>query len=155
MAPIIADYWERAAFPQQLVPKLAKLGVAGATLEGWVLFALWALQCICTSSKWDALCVQAHQHIFKAASTVTCSCCHLRLGQSALLATRAAALLWAPSLPRCARHNPCIPCSRPALHSCTPLQAPVTPALTATAGPSGVQVWVPWPLRGRGWHGLH
>ena len=42
MAPIIADYWERAAFPDQLVPKLAKLGVAGATLEGWVLFAEWA-----------------------------------------------------------------------------------------------------------------
>ncbi len=48
VAPVIADYWERAAFPHQLVPKLAKLGVAGATLEGWVLFALCTLQCICT-----------------------------------------------------------------------------------------------------------
>eukprot|EP00891_Asterochloris_glomerata_P004595 jgi/Astpho2/4595/Aster-00172 len=35
VAPVIADYWERAAFPHQLVPKLAKLGVAGATLEGY------------------------------------------------------------------------------------------------------------------------
>ena len=53
VAPVIADYWERAAFPHQLVPRLAKLGVAGATLEGWVLLSQWALQCICTSSKWD------------------------------------------------------------------------------------------------------
>ena len=34
MAPIIADYWERAEFPHELVPKLAKLGLSGATLKG-------------------------------------------------------------------------------------------------------------------------
>lgn len=34
MAPIIAAYWERAEFPFELVPKLAKLGLSGATLKG-------------------------------------------------------------------------------------------------------------------------
>ncbi|KAK9835509.1 hypothetical protein WJX74_002019 [Apatococcus lobatus] len=34
VAPIIADYWERAEFPHELVPKLAKLRLGGATLKG-------------------------------------------------------------------------------------------------------------------------
>ena len=34
VAPIIADYWERAEFPHELVPKLAKLNLGGATLKG-------------------------------------------------------------------------------------------------------------------------
>jgi glutaryl-CoA dehydrogenase len=33
--PIINDYWERAQFPSELVPKLAALGVAGTTIEGY------------------------------------------------------------------------------------------------------------------------
>ena len=33
--PVINDYWERAAFPFELVPKLAELGVAGTTIEGY------------------------------------------------------------------------------------------------------------------------
>src|ERR1700761_9201824 len=33
--PIINDYWERAEFPFELVPKLAELGVAGTTIEGY------------------------------------------------------------------------------------------------------------------------
>ena len=57
VAPVIAEYWERAAFPHQLVPKLAKLGVAGATLEGWVLSALCALQCSAPEAS-GAPCVQ-------------------------------------------------------------------------------------------------
>jgi glutaryl-CoA dehydrogenase len=32
--PIINDYWERAEFPFELVPKLAELGIAGTTIEG-------------------------------------------------------------------------------------------------------------------------
>jgi glutaryl-CoA dehydrogenase len=32
--PIINDYWEKAEFPFELVPKLAELGVAGTTIEG-------------------------------------------------------------------------------------------------------------------------
>lgn len=35
MAPIIAGYWERAAFPFELVPKLAKLNLGGANLKGY------------------------------------------------------------------------------------------------------------------------
>ena len=34
MSPLIAGYWEKAAFPFELVPKLAQLGLAGATLKG-------------------------------------------------------------------------------------------------------------------------
>lgn len=33
--PTINDYWERAAFPFELVPKLAALNVAGTTIEGY------------------------------------------------------------------------------------------------------------------------
>ncbi len=33
--PVINDYWERAEFPFELVPKLAKLGVAGTTIDGY------------------------------------------------------------------------------------------------------------------------
>jgi glutaryl-CoA dehydrogenase len=32
--PIINDYWERADFPFELVPKLAELNVAGTTIQG-------------------------------------------------------------------------------------------------------------------------
>jgi glutaryl-CoA dehydrogenase len=33
--PIINDYWERAEFPFELVPKLAALGIAGGTARGY------------------------------------------------------------------------------------------------------------------------
>ena len=33
--PIINEYWEKARFPFELVPKLAELGVAGTTIEGY------------------------------------------------------------------------------------------------------------------------
>jgi glutaryl-CoA dehydrogenase len=33
--PIINDYWDRADFPFEIVPKLAELGVAGTTIEGY------------------------------------------------------------------------------------------------------------------------
>ncbi len=33
--PIINDYWERAEFPFELVPKLAELGIAGTSIEGY------------------------------------------------------------------------------------------------------------------------
>jgi glutaryl-CoA dehydrogenase len=33
--PIINPYWERGEFPEQLIPKLAKLNIAGGTIEGY------------------------------------------------------------------------------------------------------------------------
>jgi glutaryl-CoA dehydrogenase len=33
--PVINDYWERAEFPFELVPKLAALGLAGGTIRGY------------------------------------------------------------------------------------------------------------------------
>jgi acyl-CoA oxidase len=35
VAPVIADYWERAAFPFELVPRLAKLNLGGANINGY------------------------------------------------------------------------------------------------------------------------
>jgi glutaryl-CoA dehydrogenase len=32
--PIINDYWEKAEFPFEIIPKLAELNVAGFTIEG-------------------------------------------------------------------------------------------------------------------------
>ena len=33
--PVINDYWERAEFPFELVPKLAALNLAGGTIKGY------------------------------------------------------------------------------------------------------------------------
>lgn len=33
--PIINDYWDRADFPFELVPKIARLGIIGTTIEGY------------------------------------------------------------------------------------------------------------------------
>ncbi|HLI05967.1 MAG TPA: acyl-CoA dehydrogenase family protein [Ktedonobacteraceae bacterium] len=33
--PIINDYWERAEFPFELIPKLARLGIAGGSIKGY------------------------------------------------------------------------------------------------------------------------
>src|SRR3954465_3276151 len=35
VTPIINDYWERAEFPFELVPKIAELGLAGGPIEGY------------------------------------------------------------------------------------------------------------------------
>ena len=35
VTPRINDYWERAEFPFELVPKLAEVGIAGGTIEGY------------------------------------------------------------------------------------------------------------------------
>ena len=35
VVPIINDYWERAAFPFELIPKIAALNVAGGTIQGY------------------------------------------------------------------------------------------------------------------------
>ncbi len=35
MAPIIAGYWERAAFPHDLIPRIAQLNLGGATIQGY------------------------------------------------------------------------------------------------------------------------
>ncbi|XP_042394441.1 acyl-coenzyme A oxidase 4, peroxisomal-like [Zingiber officinale] len=35
VAPIMAEYWEKAAFPFHIIPKLAELSVAGGTIKGY------------------------------------------------------------------------------------------------------------------------
>jgi glutaryl-CoA dehydrogenase len=35
VTPVINDYWERAQFPFELVPRFAELGIAGGTIEGY------------------------------------------------------------------------------------------------------------------------
>ncbi|PAN32374.1 hypothetical protein PAHAL_5G482700 [Panicum hallii] len=35
IAPIMAEYWEKAEFPFNAIPKLASLGVAGGTIKGY------------------------------------------------------------------------------------------------------------------------
>ncbi|WP_369133485.1 acyl-CoA dehydrogenase family protein [Modestobacter sp. I12A-02662] len=35
VTPVINDFWERAEFPHELVPKIAKLGIAGGTVQGY------------------------------------------------------------------------------------------------------------------------
>ena len=33
--PVINDYWERAEFPFELIPKIAELNIAGGTIQGY------------------------------------------------------------------------------------------------------------------------
>lgn len=33
VAPIITPYWERAQFPHMLIPKIARLGIAGLSAK--------------------------------------------------------------------------------------------------------------------------
>jgi glutaryl-CoA dehydrogenase len=33
--PVINDYWDKAQFPFKLIPKMAELGIAGGTIEGY------------------------------------------------------------------------------------------------------------------------
>jgi glutaryl-CoA dehydrogenase len=35
VTPVINDFWERAEFPHELVPKIAELGIAGGTVQGY------------------------------------------------------------------------------------------------------------------------
>jgi glutaryl-CoA dehydrogenase len=35
VTPIVNDYWERAEFPFELIPKIAELGISGGTVEGY------------------------------------------------------------------------------------------------------------------------
>src|SRR6476661_10819203 len=35
VTPIVNDFWERAEFPFELVPKIAELGISGGTVEGY------------------------------------------------------------------------------------------------------------------------
>ena len=35
VAPVIADYWEKAEFPHPLVPSFAALGLAGGPIKGY------------------------------------------------------------------------------------------------------------------------
>ena len=35
VAPVIAEYWEKAEFPHSLVPSFAKLGLAGGSIKGY------------------------------------------------------------------------------------------------------------------------
>lgn len=35
LLPVINDYWDRAEFPFELVPKIARLGLVGSTISGY------------------------------------------------------------------------------------------------------------------------
>jgi glutaryl-CoA dehydrogenase len=35
VTPVINDYWDRAEFPFELIPEIAKLGIIGTTIEGY------------------------------------------------------------------------------------------------------------------------
>lgn len=52
VAPIIADYWEHAAFPYELVPRIAKLNLGGATIKGhgWAPPLSWSY-IVCSTSR--------------------------------------------------------------------------------------------------------
>jgi len=52
VTPIAGDYWERAEFPFELVPKIARLGLAGGTIEGYGCPGLSATAAGLVSMEW-------------------------------------------------------------------------------------------------------
>jgi glutaryl-CoA dehydrogenase len=52
VCPVINDYWERAEFPFELVPKIAELGMAGGTIEGYGCPGMSAVAAGLVSMEW-------------------------------------------------------------------------------------------------------
>ncbi|MEA2270303.1 MAG: glutaryl-CoA dehydrogenase [Solirubrobacteraceae bacterium] len=52
VVPIINDYWERAEFPFELVPKIAELRLAGGTIEGYDCPGMSAVAAGLVSMEW-------------------------------------------------------------------------------------------------------
>ncbi|MEY2533187.1 MAG: glutaryl-CoA dehydrogenase, partial [bacterium] len=52
VVPIINDYWERAEFPFELVPKIAELRLAGGTIEGYDCPGMSAVAAGIVSMEW-------------------------------------------------------------------------------------------------------
>src|SRR5207237_2891903 len=52
VTPIINDFWERAEFPHQLIPKIAELGIAGGTVEGYGSAGMSAVAAGLVAAEW-------------------------------------------------------------------------------------------------------
>ncbi len=52
VTPIINDYWERAEFPFELVPRIATLGLAGGTIRGYGCPGMSATAAGLVSAEW-------------------------------------------------------------------------------------------------------
>jgi glutaryl-CoA dehydrogenase len=52
VTPIINDYWERAEFPAQLIPKIAELGIAGGTIQGYGSAGMSAVAAGLVAAEW-------------------------------------------------------------------------------------------------------
>lgn len=52
VVPIINDYWQREEFPFELVPKIAELGIAGGTIQGYGCAELSVLATALVSLEW-------------------------------------------------------------------------------------------------------
>ena len=52
VTPVINDYWERAEFPHPLVPKIAELGIAGGTVQGYGSAGMSAVAAGLVAAEW-------------------------------------------------------------------------------------------------------
>jgi glutaryl-CoA dehydrogenase len=52
VTPVINDYWERAEFPHELVPKIAELGIAGGTVQGYGSAGMSAVAAGLVAAEW-------------------------------------------------------------------------------------------------------
>nr|WP_246405956.1 acyl-CoA dehydrogenase family protein [Modestobacter versicolor] len=52
VTPVINDYWERAEFPFELVPKIAELGIAGGTVQGYGSAGMSAVAAGLVAAEW-------------------------------------------------------------------------------------------------------
>jgi glutaryl-CoA dehydrogenase len=52
VTPVINDYWERAEFPCALIPKIAELGIAGGTVQGYGSAGMSAVAAGLVAAEW-------------------------------------------------------------------------------------------------------
>ena len=52
VTPVINDFWERAEFPHQLIPKIAELGIAGGTVAGYGSAGMSAVAAGLVAAEW-------------------------------------------------------------------------------------------------------
>jgi glutaryl-CoA dehydrogenase len=52
VTPVINDYWERAEFPHELIPKIAELGIAGGTVQGYGSAGMSAVAAGLVAAEW-------------------------------------------------------------------------------------------------------
>jgi len=95
VTPVINEYWEKADFPYEIVPRLAELGIAGTAIEGYGCPGLTRLQ--------TGLVAMELSRGDGSVNTFNAVHSGLAMGSIALLGSEEQKERWLPSMARLAR----------------------------------------------------